>query len=112
MLSLRGKGTRFRQWLASEAELERDVLAAYLGELAAADGWKRNLGKVINAAGMFGGAATGAALGGPLGAVGGAIAGEGLAYVANLAAQLDGGWKPKLFGQAVRVEVERTLRRG
>lgn len=108
VLLLRRKAKRFRDWLRSESTFDRNAVIAYLGELAVEAGWKRNVRKVISAVGIFGGVAAGAQLAGPIGAVGGAIAGEALKYLTDLGTRLDGGWKPKVFGEFARATVDRA----
>lgn len=102
ILLLRRKATKFREWLRSESQFDRNAVLAYLGELARDVGWTKNVKKLVSAIGVVGGSAAGGAVGGMLaGAVGGAaggIAGEGVKYILQLAGKIDDGWKPKVFG--------------
>lgn len=111
VLRLRRKASRFRQWLRAESMFDRDAVIAYLGEIADDAGWKKGLGKTVQAVGIFGGAAAGAALAGPIGAAGGAVAGKLIEYVVGLGAMVDSGWRPKVFGQAARKTIEEAIRR-
>ncbi len=111
VLLLRRKASRFREWLRAEAAFDRDSVISYLGEIADEAGWRKGLGKIVQAIGVFGGAAAGAALAGPIGAAGGAIAGELIEYVFGLGVMVDSGWRPKVFGQAAQKTVEQALRR-
>lgn len=108
VLVLRKKAVRFREWLRSESQFDRDAVIAYLGELATETGWKKDVRKVISAVGLFGGAVVGAQLAGPLGVAGGALAGGVVSYVGDLAAKLDAGWRPKVFGEFAQATVERA----
>lgn len=108
ILLLRRKAARFREWLRSESQFDRNAVIAYLGELATESGWKNNVSRMISAVGLFGGAVVGAQLAGPLGVAGGALAGGLVSYVGDLAAKLDAGWRPKVFGDFAQATVERA----
>ena len=107
VLELRRKAARFRDWLRSERELDRDAVRAYLGEIAATAGWTRHLGIAIHAAGLFGGAAVSGLAGSVLGPVKGGAAGAGVNFIFDLAAKFSSGWKPVVFGKWARRRIER-----
>lgn len=110
VLALRSRAKRFRAWLSTEKHLDRDAVLAYLGQLSSEAGWRKDLGKVIGAIGLVGGAVVGAATAGPLGAVGGALVGSGSQYVLQLAERIAGGWSPVVFGNTARAHIERASR--
>jgi hypothetical protein len=109
VLELRKHAVRFREWLRSESTLDRDAVLAYLGELASKAGWRKELGVVIGAASLIGGAAIGAVLAGPLGATGGAIAGAGAQFILDIGRKLVDGWRPRVFGEWAKARIEREL---
>jgi hypothetical protein len=111
VLGLRGKAGKFRQWLRDESSVERDALAAYLGQLADEAGWKKELGKIIRVSGAVAGAVVGAAAAGPWGAAAGALAGEGLKFITDIAGRLDEGWKPKVFGQQAAKQIAKAIKK-
>lgn len=110
VLDLRKHSARFRQWLQSERELQRDPVRAYLGELAEEAGYRKGLGTVVGAAGLFGGATVGAVAAGPLGAVAGGLAGAVTQYVMDLASKMVAGWKPVVFGNWATARIEKAVR--
>lgn len=109
VLELRNGARRFREWLRTESEFDRNAVIAYHEEVAREVGWKQTGRRVLAASSVIGGAAAGAALGGPLGAVGGAVAGEAVKFVLDLAAKFDQGWRPRVFGEWARARIERAL---
>lgn len=105
VLDLRRRSERFRAWLASEKDLDRDAVLAYLGELASEAGWKKDLGKIIGALGLIGGASLGAVASGPFGVIGGAVAGAGAQFVFDVGQRMLDGWKPVVFGNVARARI-------
>jgi hypothetical protein len=120
VLKIRGKAQRFRKWLQTQAERDRDALLAYHHEVAQASGFARTAGKTLKLFGTLAGAGlgamAGAAVAGPPGAMGGAVAvggvaakvaEEGVRFVFDVAGKLDEEWKPVVFGDWVTQYVNR-----
>ena len=119
VLQIRKKAERFRQWLQSEGDRERDVMIAYLSDVAKASGFSKVARRTLKMFGVLGGAALGAkigadpSVGAALGAAGGAMlgkgAGEAVKYMFELGSNLGVGWKPVVFGDWYREKIERLL---
>ena len=117
VLKLRNHARRFREWLQTQAERDRDALLAYHHEVAQASGFVRTAGKTLRLFGTLAaagvGAAAGAAVAGPPGAALGVAAGgvaaraveDGVKFVFDVAGKLDEDWKPVVFGDWMRTYV-------
>ena len=117
VLKIRNHARRFREWLQTQAERDRDALLAYHHEVAHASGFARTAGKTLRLFGTLAaagvGAAAGAAAAGPPGAAVGVAAGgvaakaveEGVKFVFDVAGKLDEDWKPVVFGDWMRTYV-------
>jgi hypothetical protein len=118
VLTIRARSRRFREWLQTQAERDRDALLADHHEVAQASGLARAAGKTLK---LFGtlvgggvGAAAGAAVAGPPGAAVGVAAGgavakvveEGFKFVFDVAGKLDEEWRPVVFGDWMRRYVD------
>lgn len=116
VLEIRDRARRFREWLQTQADRDRDALIAYHHEVTKASGLTRVAGKTLRLFGTLAGAAAGAAIAGPIGAAAGtglggaaaAAAQEGLKFVFDLAGKLDEDWRPVVFGDWVRTYAQRT----
>jgi len=103
VLHIRSRSIRFRRWLQSEADRNRDALIAYHNEVAKESGLVSFGRKALNLFGFVGGAAVGAALGeGPLGAATGAAIGGGASWLADLGSKVGAPWRPIAFGNWLR----------
>lgn len=119
VLEIRKKAKRFRQWLQSEGDRQRDIMIAYLSEVAQASGFSKVARRTLKLFGVLGGAAigakitgnpsVGAALGGAGGAMLGKGAGEAVKYIFELGSNLGVGWKPRVFGDWYRDRIEKLL---
>ena len=105
ILKIRNKARRFRAWLQTEGERDRDAIIAYHHEVAEEAGIMKLGRKALHLFGVFGGAAVGAVAGLP-----GAMVGAGLGYLADLGARIDADWKPVVFGNWLRDRIEKHLR--
>jgi hypothetical protein len=118
VLKLRSKAGRFRRWLQTESERDRNAILAYHNEVAKESGFTSGLRKTLAIGGMLGGAGVGAAVAASIpdapivGPVVGAAAGGLTSYLSDVAAKMNAGWKPVIFGDWARdfVEQERTDR--
>ncbi len=114
VLEIRRKATKFREWLQSEAEREREAIWAYHHEVAKASGFANVARHTLKLFGVVGGAALGAGVGGGLGAVGGAAVGagvgEGVAYLFELASTVGTKWQPVVFGDWYRTKIAKLLK--
>jgi hypothetical protein len=108
ILEIRKKATKFRRWLQSEADRDRDAIIAYHQEVAKESGFTDVAHRTIKMFGVLGGAAVGATMpghpiiGATVGALAAEVATEGaqeaIEYVFDLGADLGRNWKPVVFG--------------
>ncbi|MEM7249308.1 MAG: hypothetical protein AAF533_28605 [Acidobacteriota bacterium] len=105
VLALRKKAGKFREWLQTESERDRNAIIAYHHEVAKESSTTSVGRKALRLFGVLGGAAVGAATGG----MPGAVAGAGVNYLASLAAGLREDWRPVVFGDWLRARIERVL---
>jgi hypothetical protein len=118
VLEIRNKAKKFRQWLQSEADRDRNALLAYHREVAKESGFTKVARKTIKLFGVLGGpvvgASVGAALGGAAGVAGGAVLGtaasKGVSYLADRAANIGAGWKPVVFGDWYSAKISKLLK--
>lgn len=115
VLLIRAKAKRFRAWLQTQAERDRDALTAYHHEVIKETGLMHSAKRSLSLFGAVGGAAIGAVVASAAtgsqdattsGAVIGAGVVEGVKYVVDVAAKLDGNWSPVMFGDWARNYVE------
>jgi hypothetical protein len=126
VLRVRRHAQRFRNWLQSEAERDRDALVAYHHEVAQASGFHRVAGKTLRMFGLLAGAGVGAKLAESVGgismperastiallaAVSGKAGEEALKFVFDLAGKLDEDWKPVVFGDWLRAQTDVSAER-
>jgi hypothetical protein len=99
-LRLRLKAGRFRTWLQDEAGRDRDAVIAYHHEVAQEAGFVRNVRKVLRLASY-----AAPVVAHQVGVL------EGVAYrfVLEVAARYREGWKPVMFGNWARENIERAL---
>jgi hypothetical protein len=118
VLEIRSKAKKFREWLQSEVERDRNALYAYHNEVAKEVGLIKGARKVLQLFGTLGGAALGAAIGTAAGgtAVGatagaalGGAAGEGLKYILDIGSKLGAEWKPVVFGEWYKARIAKLL---
>jgi hypothetical protein len=120
IMEIRRKGKKFRAWLQTEAERDRDAIIAYHNEVAKESGFIGVGRRALKLFGFVSGGVLGAAIGHDLGvgAIGG-IAGhvaqkgveKGVNYLFNLGAHLGVDWKPVCFGNWYKERIERLLDR-
>jgi len=118
VLKIRKKAIKFREWLQSEADRDRDAIIYYHREVARETGFRNVARTSLKLFGVLGGAAVGggvgAAIGDATGAVGGAAlgaaVGEALTYLSDLAANVGRDWKPVVFGNWYSEKISRLLK--
>jgi hypothetical protein len=120
VLEIRRKATKFRQWLQSESERDREAIWAYHREVARASGFANVARHTLKLFGAVGGAAIGASVGASLGtdtalgavkgAAVGAGVGEGVAYLSELAASVGNKWSPVVFGEWYSTRIAKLLK--
>ena len=113
IIQLRRKARRFREWIQTESDRDRDAIAAYHNEVAQESGLMMHARKAVSLFGILGAGALGAALGNTLGgtagsAVGGAV-GSGTGYIFDLAANIGKGWEPVVFGAWLKSRIDKAL---
>lgn len=110
ILAIRRKAQRFRDWLQTESERDRDAIIAYHNEVARETGLVTAGRKAISIFGLIGGGAggplIGAYMGGPVGAAVGGIAGSSIKYLTDLVSKIGEDWKPVVFGNWLRARIE------
>lgn len=114
VMEFRKKGKRFRDWLNTEGERDRNAIIAYHEEVAKECGILSAGRKSLSLFGVLGCAATstyvGGIVGGPPGAVAGAVvgaaAGETVKYVFDVASKLNADWKPVVFGRWLKNQLK------
>jgi len=110
VLAIRRKAARFRSWLQSESERDRNAIIAYHHEVAKESGLLRAARRSLSVFGVLGSGAAGGALGaivagpGLAAALGAGAAGAG--YLLDIASKLGTDWRPVVFGEWLRA---RTL---
>lgn len=117
VLSIRSKAKRFRGWLQSEADRDRDSLSAYHNEVAKETGFTRDVRRTLSLFGVIGGAAAGSAIGlglepamNPVAAQTiGAAAGAAAGYILDLGAKLGADWRPVIFGDWYKDRIQSHL---
>lgn len=120
ILEIRKKSQKFRRWLQSEGDRDRDAIIAYHQEVAKETGFANIGRRVLRIFGVVGGAAVGAsiianpAVGVVAGAVGGAViqagADEGVKYLFDLSASVGAEWKPVVFGDWYSGRIQKLLK--
>ena len=113
VLRIRKKARRFRDWLQSESDRDRDAIIAYHNEVAKELGITEGARMTLRIFGVLGGGAAGSAIGtavgGPIGGAVGASAGSGTGYLADLAAKMGSNWRPLVFGEWLRKRIEKVV---
>ena len=113
ILKIRKKAKKFRQWLQTESDRDRDAIIAYHHEVAKESGIIKTTRKVLNLFGVIGGGALGATLGNTVSGLEGAAlgggAGSAAGYLMDLASKLGADWKPVVFGNWVKDRIDNVL---
>lgn len=113
ILSIRNKAGKFRRWLQSEGERDRDALIAYHNEVAKDSGFAKTSRTMLNVFGILGGAAIGGIVENKLpgipGTAIGAVAAAGTEYLFDLANKINQDWKPIVFGDWMKDRIEFLL---
>jgi len=120
IFEIRRKGKKFRDWLQTEAERDRDAIIAYHNEVAKESGFVGVGRRALKLFGFVSGSVLGAAIDHDTGvaAVGG-VAGhvvqkgveKGVNYLFKLGADLGADWKPVCFGKWYKGRIEQLLDR-
>jgi hypothetical protein len=117
-LGIRKKASRFRKWLQSEAEHDRDAIIAYHSEIAKQSGFGGMGRRALRLFGFVGGTVMGATIGhdvshGALGGVAGHLAQRGLEkgvdFLFDLGANVGVDWKPICFGDWYKTKIKSLL---
>lgn len=109
ILELRRKAGKFREWLQSEADRDRNAIVAYHNEVGKESGLQRAGRKSLSLFAVAAGAAAGSYMGGPLGVAAGAAVGGVTSYVLDLASKIGADWKPVVFGNWMGNRIEKFL---
>lgn len=109
VLDLRSRSERFRKWLQSEADRDRDALIAYHNEVAKDAGFKAVGVRALRMFGFVGpgalaGAVGGAFAGATAGIIGGVLGGV-VSYTADIGAKMAASWRPVVFGEWMKSRV-------
>lgn len=120
VLAIRKRAKKFRQWLQSEGERDRDAIIAYHREVASDSGFANVARRGLRLFGVLTGAAIGSkiaadpALGATLGAVGASVvqaaAKEAVKYLFDLSADVGAAWKPVVFGDWYSGRIAKLLK--
>jgi hypothetical protein len=113
VLSIRKKAGKFRKWLQSEGERDRDALIAYHNEVAKDSGFTKVSRVALNIFGIMGGAAIDSIVESQLpglpGAAIGAVSVAGTEYLFDVARKINQDWKPVVFGEWMKQRIENLL---
>jgi hypothetical protein len=113
VLSIRKKAGKFRNWLQTEGERDRDALIAYHNEVAKDSGFTKVSRAALNIFGIMGGGALGWVVESQMpnlpGAAMGAVAAAGTEYLFNVARKINQDWKPIVFGDWMKNRIEHLL---
>ncbi|HMH42958.1 MAG TPA: hypothetical protein VK557_05710 [Pyrinomonadaceae bacterium] len=118
IFEIRRKGKKFREWLQSEAERDRDAIIAYHNEVAKESGFAGMARRGLKLFGFVSGTILGGAVGhdagaGAVGGIAGHLAQKGLEkgveYLFDLSADLGTDWKPVCFGEWYKAKIEGLL---
>jgi hypothetical protein len=118
IFEIRHKGKKFRTWLQTEAERDRDAIIAYHNEVAKESGFVGMARRGLKLFGFVSGTILGSAIGhepsaGAIGGIAGHLAQKGLEkgaeYLFDLGADLGSDWKPVCFGDWYKSKIEKLL---
>jgi len=111
ILRISAKARRFRDWLQSESERDRDAIIAYHNEASRELGLITAGRKALSIFGVIGGGAAGSLIGttmaGPIGAAIGGAAGSATGYLTDIVSRIGADWKPVVFGNWLRQRIEK-----
>ena len=117
VLDVRNEAKRFREWLQTETERDRDAIIAYHHEVAEKTKLDRLGSKILRLFGVLSGGAIGGGIGtittgDPwLGGTIGAAASESVSYVSQFAKKLGEDWKPVVFGRWFNERIKKLTER-
>jgi hypothetical protein len=110
VLRIRKHSERFRKWLQSEAERDRDALVAYHHEVSEECGLVFLGRKGLQLFGVLGVVVVGEYLGNQLNApTTGAAIGAGMGWLVDLGTKIGTEWRPVVFGEWFSREVQKRL---
>jgi hypothetical protein len=113
VLGIRKKAGKFRKWLQTEGDRDRDALIAYHNEVAKDSGYTKVGRAALNIFGIMGGALIGSfaetQFPGLPGAAIGATAAAGTEYLFDVARKFNQDWKPVVFGEWMKQRIEKLL---
>jgi hypothetical protein len=120
ILEIRKKAKKFRGWLQSEGDRDRNAISAYHHEVARETGFSNIGRRALRVFGVLSGAAVGAtivaepAIGVALGGVAGATVQEGVQeavkYLFDLSATIGADWRPVVFGNWYSGKIAKLLK--
>lgn len=115
VLKMRKKAKRFRHWLQTEADKDRNAMVFYMQEAAKESGFTKTGRISVNMFGVIGGGVVGNLIGSALSADPttssyiGSAAGGTITYLLDLASKFRSGWKPYVFGDWYKARIEKLL---
>lgn len=102
ILNIRKKSHKFRSWLQTASERDRNAIVAYHNELAKETGLAKFGRNSLRLFGILGGGGVGGLIGsvlaGPVGGAIGGLAGSTLTFTTDVCAKIGEDWKPVVFG--------------
>ncbi len=111
IMLIRSKSSRFRTWLQTDAERDRNSIVAYHNEVARESDLAKFGRSSLKMFGILAGGGAGSVIGtvmeGPIGGAVGGGAGAAIAFVTDVAARIGEGWKPVVFGDWLKDRIEK-----
>jgi len=114
ILAIRRKSIKFRTWLQTEVERDRDAIIAYHNELAKETGLSKFGRNSLRMFGIIGGGAVGGIIGGavagPVGGALGGVAGSALSFTTDVCSKIGENWKPVVFGNWLEDRIKKIMK--
>lgn len=115
VLELRARANRFRTWLQTGADRDRDAIVAYHNEIAKESRFSGTGRKALRMFGVVGGSGVGSAVGASIagvpGAAVGGVVGAGITFLTDLGSRLGSDWRPCVFGNWMSDRIVNLLAR-
>lgn len=114
ILNIRKKSHKFRSWLQTASERDRNAIVAYHNELAKETGLAKFGRNSLRLFGILGGGGVGGLIGsvlaGPVGGAIGGLAGSTLTFTTDVCAKIGEDWKPVVFGNWLEDKIKNLHR--
>lgn len=114
IIDIRKKSIKFRKWLQSEADRDRNAIIAYHYEISKKIGLLKFGKSTLKLFGIFGGAYIGTKIGikdPVIGALSGAtITSVASDYLFNILSKFESGWKPIIFGNWLNEKIKKIIK--